>query len=109
MNFSKFGRSLRTFGQKLSHGVRAVGNKVGDFLLGASPVLAAIPGIGPEAAALSASIGGAAKGVGAIAGAAEGALSGKGVDVGAVRGGAGAVRDAYRRARGRGSAIERGG
>eukprot|EP00873_Tetraselmis_striata_P001693 jgi/Tetstr1/421957/TSEL_012856.t1 len=101
---------------KLSHGVRAVGNKVGDFLLGASPVLAAIPGIGPEAAALSASIGGAAKGVGALAGVAEGALSGKGVDVGSARegyaaakGGAGAVRDAYMRARGRGSAIERGG
>lgn len=106
--FSKFGRSLRSMGTKISHGVRTVGNKVGNFLLGATPVLASIPGIGPEAAALSASLGGAAKGVGALGGVAENALAGKGLDLGAARAGAGAVKDAYKSIRGRGSRLERG-
>lgn len=111
---SKLGRTVRTLGTKLTHTARTVGNKVGNFLLGATPVLAAIPGIGPEAAAFSASVGAAAKGVGSLAGVAENALAGRGLDIGAARAGfdqaksgVGAVKSAYGAIRGRGSQLEK--
>eukprot|EP00873_Tetraselmis_striata_P041137 jgi/Tetstr1/461401/TSEL_006513.t1 len=47
----------------------------------------AIPGIGPEAAAFSASVGASAKGVGNLAGVAEDALKGRGLDIGAAKAG----------------------
>eukprot|EP00873_Tetraselmis_striata_P010654 jgi/Tetstr1/430918/TSEL_020674.t1 len=108
----KFGRKLRGFGEKLTAGIRTVGSKVGGVLLGASPVLATIPGLGAPAAALSA-VGGAALGVAGLAGAAHDAIAGRGVDVGAikqgytdVKGSAKAVRDAYGGLRNR-SSLER--
>eukprot|EP00873_Tetraselmis_striata_P020278 jgi/Tetstr1/440542/TSEL_028865.t1 len=109
----KFGRKLRGFGEKLTAGIRTVGSKVGGVLLGASPVLATIPGLGAPAAALSASVGGAALGVAGLAGAAHDAIAGRGVDVGAikqgytdVKGSAKAVRDTYGGLRNR-SSLER--
>lgn len=103
---SKFGKTLRRFGEKLSGGVRALGNKAGDYALGAAPVLGMIPGVGPELAAGAAAFGGVAKGVAGLAGAAQGALRGN-LDINAareslsgIRTGTADVREAYGKASG---------
>ena len=92
MNLGKFGITIRHIGQKIASGTRWIGNKVGDALLSASPVLAAV---NPALGGLAASAGGVAKGVGALAGAAEGALQGKGIDMNSIRSEAAKIKSAY--------------
>jgi hypothetical protein len=98
--------SLRNIGQKVAHGVRVDGNKLGGWMLtAAAPVAAFNPVLGAGIA----SAGGISRGIGGIAGGVEGVLDGKGTDLGSMKGHAATVRSAYGQMRGPGSMLERGG
>jgi hypothetical protein len=111
MTFARFlGEKLhkfRSIGEKVAHGVRSVGNKVGGWLLSAAaPVAVFNPALGAGLA----SAGAVATGIAGIAGGVEGALTTGRVDAAAVKGHADAVRAAYGQMRGQlRSQIERGG
>ena len=95
---------LRTVGQKVAHGVRVAGTKLGGWMLNAAaPVAAFNPALGAGLA----SVGAIATGVGGIAGGVESALTSGKVDAGSLKGHAAAVRSAYGKMRA-GSQLERG-
>ena len=105
---TKFGVRLRTLGQKITGGVRNIGQKISSVTLRLTPGLTAInPALGAAAAA----VGGIAGGVSKIAGIAEHTLEGKlGVRdaVGSVQQQVAAVKSAYNQGRSAvSSALER--
>jgi predicted phage tail protein len=102
-NLHKF----RSIGEKVAHGVRSAGNKVGGWLLSAAaPVAAFNSALGAGLA----TAGAVATGTAGIAGGVEGALSTRRVGASAVKGRADAVRAAYGLMRGQlRSQIDRGG
>ena len=97
--------SLRNIGQKVAHGVRVVGNKLGGWMLSAAAPVAAF---NPVLGAGIASAGAIARGIGGIAGGVEGVLDGKAPDLNSMKGHAAAVRSAYGQMRGPRSNLERG-
>ena len=111
--FSKFGRRLRQFGEKVAGGVRSIGNKAGDFLMSASGAIAML---NPKLGARTAALGAAAKGVGTLGAMAENAIQGRGLDIAGIKDTARsvaqhgrAVAQAYNSVGGaRSSALERG-
>jgi hypothetical protein len=111
VTFARFLREkLQKFcsiGEKVAHGVRAVGNMVGGWLLSAAaPVAAFSPALGAGLA----SAGAVATGIAGKAGGVEDALTTGRVDASAVKGHVDAVRAAYGRMRGQlRSQAERGG
>jgi len=71
---TKFGRRLKSIGQKVSHVVRSIGQKVSSVAMRAAPALTMI---NPELGAAAVAVGGIAGGVSRAAGAAEDALTGR--------------------------------
>jgi hypothetical protein len=89
--------NLRTIGEKVAHGVRVAGNKLGGWMLSAAaPVAAFNPVLGVGIA----SAGAIARGVGGIACGVEGILDGKGAYLNSMKGHAAAARTAYSQMRG---------
>ncbi len=112
--FSKGLRKLRYLGEKIASGASYIGHKAGNFLMGASPVLAAI---NPELGAAAAGVGGVMKGVGKLGDIGKVALGGSGIraqdvqnvrsTLGNMRSDAQAVKSAYNSVRGPGNPLER--
>ena len=111
--FSKALRTLRFLGEKISSGASYIGHKGGNFLMRASPVLAAI---NPELGAAAAGAGGVLKGVGTLGDIGKAAMGGsfgtqdvKNIrsTLGSMKSDAQAVRSAYNSVRGPGNPLER--
>ena len=111
---SKFGKRLTYLGEKVTGAVSWLGQKGGNFLLNATPVISAI---NPALGSVAMRAGGVLSGVGAIARLANNAINRRSVsvsDVNQVRSAASkikddglAIRDAYQSLRGRPSQIEK--
>jgi type IV secretory pathway TrbL component len=94
-SLTKFGSRVRALGQKITGGIRNIGQKISGVALRLAPALTAFnPALGAAAAA----VGGIAGGVSRIAGAAEGVLDGRNSMASAARNiqaEAAAVKQAY--------------
>ena len=108
MSMTKFGRRLKSIGQKVSHAVRSIGQKVSSVAMRAAPALSMI---NPELGAAAAAVSGIAGGVSRAPGAAEDVLAGRATvsdGVQSVRNQVAAVKTAYGQGRSAvSSALER--
>jgi hypothetical protein len=73
-SLTKFGSRVRTIGQKITGGIRNIGQKISSVALRLVPGLTAF---NPALEAAAAAVGGIAGGVSRIAGAAEGVIEGR--------------------------------